>query len=194
MAEHKMTQTPYIYGPTQANQITSVGVLTNATDIAQGVQSDERIGDKITTCSLGINITCNPSTSATIQPILYNRLLIFIWKDDATPVLTDIFEDITKPWLSFLRYDNKVKRKILYDKMWAQWVEGANPTSAMVPTKLIRVNLNLSKIKRRLNVVNYQPASGNATNHLYYIIINNSTVAVNTWDYQIIERITWIDM
>lgn len=194
MAEHKMQQTNYTYGPASGVQVTTIGVLTNVTDIAQGAQSDERIGDKITTCSFGINLTINPSASNAIETPLYCRLLVFIWKDDSTPVLTDIFEDITKGWLSFLRYDNKVKRKILYDKIWSQWVEGAAPTSAMSPSKVIKVNLNLSKLKRRLNVVNYQPSSANAVNHLYYILISNSAVAANSWNFTVIDRVTWIDM
>lgn len=164
------------------------------TDMNQGSGQQERIGDKCTGSSLEVRMVISSPGAATTSDYMLMRTIIFVWKDDTTPILSDILETgAWNPVLAPLNHDTKVKRKILYDAVSAHYLEPVTKNS-MSPVKYKKIVLPLNKL-RALNMVNFQAGTTIAVNHIYILhLADTANTANQTWTLNATYRYNFIDM
>lgn len=175
--------------------------------IGQNWNETSRIGDKITGTSLECLSYCFPRTDPqTSSPMfMYCRWIGFIWKQDTVPTIDHILDPNYSVTTSFLKplqpynHNSKISRKILWDKRWIgfhDFVEETNDYSAASndAVKHFKFVVNLTKLKNKLNVVNYNPGSTVARNHIYTCYLTSSTAdgASNNWYVQF--KYSFVDM
>jgi len=191
------------------NAVFSNGSIVRLTGVAQGTQSDDRIGDKITGTSCHVKLFCNPDTYFTGERAheWIMRCIIFIYKDDDIPNQDDLLKQYPSApayQLPLEPYDvtKKVKSKILYDGIMSGWVSQSPGSSTTVyhttsPMPIIRdIRINLTKLKRGLNVVNFQGTPLTGVNHIYLLLKSNipSGSQTSTWDVFQTTDYRFIDM
>lgn len=185
--------------PAGPNSLTSAGYFNNMTEVAQGTTKNDRIGDRI--CCSSLEITLNSYNPLAGNPDVQWiwRFIVFCWKDDTTPTLGEILEDPTHPSISPFNHDTKVKRKILYDKVFNQTY--GTLTRATEGISLCFQNSNISrkiiipsKMWRRYSNVYYQAISGGAVNNIYWLVVSEEAVAANTWNLDVYSRINFVDL
>lgn len=216
IAEKKYFETPVKYDSTSATYVNcSDGVIKACTLLQTGSTVNNRIGDKVIGTSLEFRHVAFPINQTKVPTEYSYRITIFIWKDDTTPTLDDIFEPNTtysgellkQPALWPYNHDKKVKRKILFDKvmtcMQEQVSDGSGSTTYYALTenvyKPVTTVIPLTKLKG-LNEIHYQSGVTTAVNHIYYIILNNvlqSDIDLGIWIpfyHYVITRYNFIDM
>lgn len=196
IAEKKFYDNVLNFDPTAGGPyLTNAGTFFNLTDLTQGSGQSQRIGDKCTGSSLEIRFDVRSPGAGTTDPYLIYRLIVFIWKDDTVPVVGDILEALgTTPPLSPFNHDTKVKRKILYDGITTHFLDPTTKNSENVPY-FKRIILPLHKLKKDLNIVNFQGGTIIAVNHIYALMISDGPNVQNqTWDLKLSFRYNFIDM
>ena len=153
--------------------------LNVMTEPPQGSSKNERIGDRISITSVQVIFSCYFPTAG--NPTLFNRwrLIIFVWKDDTTPTLGEILEDVTIPTISPFNHDNKVKRKILYDKLFTQTFSSATRATdgialANSNEQIMRKIILPSKLWRKYSNIYFTAGAGGAVNHIYYLAVSET--------------------
>lgn len=198
MAEHKFYDVEKAFISTGGNGITSAGQIYPLTDLLQGNTDITRIGDKATGLSLQLRWTIEPPNLANQERNLLFRMIIFIWKDDTTPVLADILNvsAVVQQAQYFLNHDRRVKRKVLLDKeyMFNAFSDGTNIWSMFNPSKAAVEYINLSKLKRGLNIVNFEGGTTTAINHIYMLLITDAATSINSYDCKLATRFNFVDM
>jgi len=191
-----------------SNAVFSNGSVIRLTGVSQGDQSDERIGDKMTGTSIHVKLFTNPDRyfagDRTKEWIM--RCIIFIYKDDDVPSQQDLLKQFPSAPaynLPLEPYDNtkKVKSKILYDGIMSGYVSNDQANiktySVTSPMPILRdIRINLTKLKRGLNVVNFQGTPLTGVNHIYLLLKSNipSGNQASTWDVFQTTDYRFIDM
>jgi len=183
------------------------------TAVPQGLTDQQRIGDKVTGTSLEVNYNISPAAIAVISgyypaKLWVTRIIIFIWLDDTAPNPSDVTDistflsgGLTYP-IAPLDHDRKVKRKVLYDKTHTQWCDFTNTTTGnytacMLPSITRRFSIPLTKLRGKLDTINFQAATTTAVNHIYMLAYSNATVAaapLSGWSFDVGMRYNYIDM
>lgn len=194
IAERKFYDNTLLQTPA-GNNLNDAGFMYALSDMTQGSGQNQRIGDKCTGSSIEWRAYLFSPGVVTTVPYILVRVIFFIWKDDTTPVVGDILQDPANPLLSPFNHDQAVKRKILLDKTWTQYLE---PTlkNATIPNKFMKAVIPLSKVRRGLNIVNFQGGTTIAINHVYFLSISNTPNGVgnNEWSFGHVFRYNFIDM
>lgn len=179
MAEHK-------YKNTSINVSGSSFQTGALTLVAQGADTDQRIGTRTLGTSIEIMYNlrhCQPDGALDCNFFESHRLVFYIWKDDTAPTKTTLFDGVITtgtPALNPQRPFNReytVKRKILWNKYFSTWGDldnGFDNFLAGDPQKVGRIIIPLSKIKNKLNEINFQPGGTAATNHIYYAFLSSA--------------------
>lgn len=179
MAEKKN----FITEISQFSSTTHIGCLTL---VSQGQQQTDRIGTKCTGTSLEISYFAYHRTTVTTTNLsIWNRLIIFIWKDDTTPTETMIFDPIIAvPFTNLynaancpLNSDLKIKRKLLYSDFWGGTGQydvgvGAYQTSTPGLDHCRKISIPLTKLGK-LGTINFAPGSTTAVNHIWYAWVSS---------------------
>lgn len=207
IAEHKYFIFQDNLNANTANNINQGGIVVGISDnVSQGATFEERIGDKITGTSLQMIICATPTALSTQITFVIWRFTCFIWKDDTTPTIGQIFDtSITNTfglpiWCFHPNY--KVKYKILCDYIWDNTALNSatvSPLTVWKPSFIKRISINLTKVRGGLNVVNFQPASTTGVNNIWYIVVNSiagtTGVATNTtWNFSNNWKYGFIDL
>lgn len=194
IAERKFYDNTVIQSPA-GNNLNDLGFIYALSDLTQGSGQNQRIGDKCTGNSVEWRGYLYSPGAVTTVPYILIRVIFFIWKDDTTPLLGDILEDPANPLISPFTHDQAVKRKILYDKTWTQFLDPTTKNTT-VPNKNTKAIIPLSKIKRGLNIVNFQGGTTIAINHVYFLSVSNTPNGTpNTeWNFGHSFRYNFIDM
>jgi len=214
VAEHKQYGGFFEYGADPAyytKYVESGGNVALLTTMSQGAGGDDRVGTKATGTSLRLKLLCSPDQAYTgVRNVEHwLRMIVFIWKDDDIPGASDLIRNYgTAPagiW-PFEPYDpdKKIKSKILLDVTYGQratkYVSGSVTGDAMISSNvpLFReFKFNLTKLRRGLNVVNFQQVSSTlAVNHIYILLKSNIPTASQSsaWDVFISSDYRFIDM
>lgn len=185
MAEHKYLNTR-VFGNTSP----AAGNFGCLSLVPIGTDTVNRIGTRTLGTSIEIGYFFRPAVpTGTVTDYqwvtnLGIRFVIFIWKDDTTPDISTLFDNIAIPTstLNPLRpfnHEYKVKRKILYNRyigFSSGWNVAATEFTALCKTPVIgQVTIPLTKLKNKLNEINFQPgiAVTGGTNHIWFAIITN---------------------
>jgi len=211
IAEHKQYGGLFEFGADPAyyaTYIDSPGRNLLMTAVPQGIQGDDRIGDKLTGTSLRIKLMVSPDQAYTGNRNTEHwlRIIVYIWKDDTSPVMSDLLQNyVAAPaglW-PFEAYDpdKKVKSKILLDTVIGQRASKSSSgidlsLGANVPA-FREWKFNLTKLRRGLNVINYQQGSATvAINHIYMLLKSNIPVLSQSsaWDIAVSSDFRYIDM
>lgn len=185
IAEHKNDDNYFALDTITQLYITAFGRILDLSNPTQGSNGEQRIGDKTTGTSLEFYHTCYPTQSDKCPPVYTYRITIFIWKDDTIPEPGDLYDkpgtgsnplnNSVSIW-SF-NHDKRVKRKILYDKSFTcHSQQVGNPGIAYTAQNANTqqtIRINLSKIKRGLNIINFENGSQAGINKIYASITNN---------------------
>lgn len=186
-----------ISGAPGANAINNIGLFALLSNVPQGAGKNNRIGDRI--CLSSIEITFNSywpglATAATATVLWVWRFIVFVWKDDTTPALGDILEDTNAPTTSAFNHDAKVKRKILYDKVF-------NQTFLLSGGAFLTQNANISrkivmpaKMWRKYSNIYFQSATNTAVNHIYFLAVSDFGTNNQTWSADWYTRVSFIDL
>lgn len=177
------------------NLLSNVGFMFSLTDMPQGSGQSNRVGDKATGSSLEIRLTLTSPTAGTTVANIVFRLIIFVWKDDTVPTLADILEGIgATPPDSPFNHDYAIKRKVLYDSCTAHYIDPVTK-SCQNPIRFKKIILPLNKLKRGLNIVNFQAGTTIAVNHIYALMVSDTPNTANqTWTLEASFRYNYIDM
>lgn len=183
MAEHK-----YVDGglnvPLQVGYTGYINAISNA---ELGNTDTTRVGDKTTGVSIQLKMRFwlpDPDTKYQDGGTCV-RILVFIWKDDATPTSSDIFEEtptINNAALLMLNHDKKIRRRILLDEVHRLNyniivpLEG-DPIPAPGPNSnlFLKRYINLSNLPNRLKIVNYRTGDTNmnGVNKIYLLVLTD---------------------
>lgn len=206
IAEHKYFDTQQSYTNFAINPVLSAGKIDSLTEITQGQSDITRIGDKSTGLSLQMRLQVASVTIATSKHNYLFRVIIFIWKDDTTPLTADILDNNAgfglSP-LSFYNHDKTIKRKILYDKTYDFFTyvnTTPNILSVHRPNYTMIEYIPLTKLnggsggQKDLNVINFAGGTTTGVNKIYMLTISNADAAPEGWDTNISVRYNFIDM
>lgn len=202
MSEHK-------YNQTQSILLGGILNTVNLTTLGQGFGGQFRVGDFVTGSSLEVRgvwqmpLVADPLN---LHNVLF-RFIGFIWKDDFGPTSSDILEDqaiapigLTHSALRPLNHAKKVKRKLLWDYMWAgrQATNNANTNiqTASNDTGTFKFCINLSKYARgKLNQIAFQPGGTTlGTNNIYtFFMTNEGATQPNVSVLNLYTRYNFID-
>lgn len=206
MAEHKVFITEV-----NANSFAPSGNVAALTTISQGQTSTTRIGTKVLGTSLEVMFSIAPSTVASpTATTIECRIVIFIWKDDTVPTQLTVYDPIIAtvgnagniPHVPF-NSDWRAKRKILYSENFVsnwqfQLVGGVVQGNVATPgldmhRKLV---IPLTKLKNRLNSIEFQPGMSTiGVNHIYMIMTSSDAPsAQNGRIMHMMTRYNYIDM
>ncbi len=140
------------------------GTLVNVSNILQGIEGRQRIGDNVLLERLHIKFQIIASTAENRNVV---RIVVFQWIQGTTPVLADIFENTGIPWLSSLTYDVRQIRKVLFDRSWATIKAGdGSGTSQYVAT------VNISKFREKK--MNFLAELTSGENQIYVMMVSDS--------------------
>lgn len=204
MSEHKYFLTGYSRPE---------GFLTDTTPqiltlVSQGFSEITRIGDKMEGTSLECRMVCYLPVSYSNQRAISWRFTGFIWKEQAgvgsEPALADIYDPNLGAGTTFLHtlqpfnHNKKIARKILWDKQWMHFMDGnlvssnwfTNAGSGVFSKKF---TINLTKLKRGLNKVNFQPASTIGRNHIMFCILTNTAGGSASLNFDVQFKYTFVD-
>lgn len=174
------------------NFVSDAGVIQSIPHIGTGSTVNHRVGNKITGTSIEFRLLIHPPVPSVthIAPLFtchMVRIIIFIWKDDTVPVPANILEsfDAGNSFISLtspLDHDLKVKRKVLFDKVFLNNAIQGNtitPTASNLtftdkPTTYYRKYIPLQKYGP-LATVHYSDnsESSNRVNGIYILAISN---------------------
>lgn len=192
VAEHKNHDSVFKKDGTDASAspyVTASGVILDVSTIFIGSSDNARVGDKVTLTSIEVKHQAYPNLNIAQAEIYSYRLTIFIWKDDTTPQLSDIYDTSggftgTATYLTSLyplNHDLKVKRKILYDKSFSCLCDIQNNTQ-LVNTEnghtIQNIIIPMTKLKNRLNEIHYNNATSNGVNKVYILLSNNLAATI----------------
>lgn len=218
MAEKKVWDVRFSVFSDSDPPVNWAGYILSLTAVPQGYTDTQRIGDKCTGSSLRLCIYSEPpgqnsTASPPIQPDGFNNLRVvpFVWRDDTDPEIGDIFDgtdgtSVSQAPLYHLNHDKKVKRKILDDTMiratttWGLDTNGNTVTQGSWNVPLLYAKtINLTKLRRGDNIINFQGGTTNGVNKIYVALIaphNNTTGpdVIRCWNYYFICRYTFYDM
>jgi len=174
--------------------------LYKLTGMAQSFAGNGRIGDRCRGSSLEIKFAIAPAYSTSQTTFMTWRFIVFIWKDDTSPLQADLLADLActyvgGPVLAPLNHERKVKRKLLLDDMFCAQDDHSSGFVKTWNTPMIKkYYIPLKKLKNNLNVVNFQTASTTGVNHVYLMVVTNNSSVANGWPYTITTRYNYIDM
>ena len=197
VAEQKFFDNQFTSTP-GSNAINNIGVIGLISNVTQGASKNQRIGDRICLSSLEISFNAYwPGLDqADTAAILWTwRFIIFVWKDDTTPTLGDILENGNFPTTSPFNHDAKVKRKILYDKVFNQnMLILPDVAAAFQNGSFSRKIIIPSKVWRKYSNIYFQSATNTAVNHLYFLAVSEESDNDRTWNVDWYTRITFVDL
>lgn len=196
------------------NNTTAVIVEGRVGDLCAILQNNTdtgRIGDKCTISSIQFAlITRSPQTVGLTSNYWMIRLILFVWKDDTTPVRDDILQhnslmtgniaNQTGMWP--LNHDLKVKRKILFDETYTFYNQLSSTSglslavsSTSPPYFLKKIYIPGSKLGR-YSTINFENNGNTGVNKVWSLITSNvplATIAI-AWDTFIYARINFVDL
>lgn len=187
VAEHKNHDVVFRKDGSDASAtpyVTANGVIMDVSTIFQGSADSSRVGDKCTLTSIEFRHQCYPNLNIAQWELYSYRITIFIWKDDTTPTLTDIYDTTggftgTATYLTSLypfNHDLKVKRKVLYDKSFTSVCEIVNNTqigNSEGGHQFQNIVIPMTKLKNKLNEINFISSTSNGVNKVYVLLSNN---------------------
>lgn len=202
LIEEKYFDTKEVYGPTPLVAVDWAGRMLELTLVPQGFAQQERVGDKAYGCSLELNIGVNYGFAANTQTVHNYRAIVFIWKDDAAPSITDIIEQdvafLPSNYLASYAYDKKVKRHILFDKVitTAAYTDGTGDIVSMYNIcENIKEKIDLCDLKDNIQNINYNNSVTTGTNKIYLLSISDLDPldATAAWQVTIRTRYKYTD-
>lgn len=163
---------------------TNIGALSLVT---QGADTNQRIGTRTLGTSLEVIWQIRPPTpdgaNAGYTRTPGYRLVFFIWKDDTAPTKTTLFDGFpigTSFHLNAQRPFNKeyqVKRKILWNNYYVAQFDFDDTLQSYENVNNLpfygRFVIPLTKLKNKLNEINFNPGATAGTNHLYYAFLTD---------------------
>lgn len=164
--------------------VTYNGLILNLSDIPQNVTVKSRTGDRLRIFKILVNVSFRlPAITEGYIPTdeyIY-RVILFVWKDDTVPVVTDIldFDDgvnTDSSVLSFYRMDKIVKRDILFDETFnasyaLALISGSPIINGVYDTcQTIRIEDN------SLIDVYYESGTTTGVNKIYMLLIDNAFI------------------
>jgi len=202
MAEKKFLSQAFSTNESSPDFLNEAGVLFDLSPIPQDATDSGRIGDKVTLNSVECRWSCQSSGETTLQVRYIWRMIIFTWKDDSTPGLTDILQNTgLGPEATVLQpfdHDKKIKRKIHYDEVFVQYSDLSDSSHPVQnPIRTGKCVLNLANLRNRLNTIEYQSGSTTGVNKLYCFVLNNIPLGSdqNTcWNHVWVWRLNYIDV
>lgn len=203
MAEHK-------YFITQDDFTGNTNSLKNVTLVPSGNTQISRIGDIITGTSLEVMMSWQvpqPNQNP-ISTTINWRWIGLIWKDDTTPTLATVLDPVVGLSTLFnplrpLNHDLKVKRKVLWNKIWSSygWIDfniiaDQYYTTTSNPRGTSQFVVNLTKYQRnKLNRINFLPGSTVGVNHIYSCIFTSEPAGNDSYsEAQSVFKYNFIDM
>jgi len=203
-AEKKYIDTYLLIQP-GTTTITTDGKCYPISLVLQGTDDHSRVGNKVTGTSIEINYTVYyPDLKVSLIPanLFIIRVIVFIWKDEISPIPTDIIDTIPGVDIPLfpLNHDKKVKRKVLYDQihtLYAEYNQG-NPTGSSIQTAAVtrRLSVPLTKLRGGLDTINYvSPVLG--INELWLLLQSNipsSIAEEKSWAYTGVYRYNYVDV
>lgn len=213
MAERKYHDVKSLYNIIPAGPD---NLLWSLTEVPLGSNDTSRVGDQIMLNSIEVTMKLTyglqflepfSSVTATNQCKTEVRVIIFQWKDDALPVKANIVQQTTSTMDSImgpLDHDLKVKRKLLFDKVYSldRDVIPISTTNVVSQPhsnsmKIIKIFMDFKKKSMSRRRVYYQGGSLEGVNKVYALVIGNilsnaitnSNLYVESW-----SRINYTDM
>lgn len=169
--------------------LTYGGYIVSVSSIPQGTTDGQRIGDRLIMNSIEMNYEVSAQINSGIS---YYRIIVFIWKDDTAPGLTDILSVDTQAnnHMVQLNRDKKIKRILLYDKC------GNINQPTWTPPAAVRRNLfiDLRKKKQNDRTIFFQSGSTTGVNKIYFCLLSSNDGSGTTGlNYTSLQRINFID-
>lgn len=161
----------------------TTGAFINISDIAQGDNDTDRVGDQICLKSVFGNYSLIAGSSGTLSVV---RLIMFQWRMDngaEAPALNDILFDTTNvPYLSNTVVDCS-KFKVLYDKMHYVGPVGGD-------VNMIARRFSLRNFNKKLQ---YTAGGTNGKNQIYMLVISNNVSGATCPNFYYHARLTFTD-
>lgn len=198
-SEKKFFDTFGNFGSAALNGVTVDGTLISLTDITLGTSDSQRIGNKITGCSVRINWSVVNPLTTTAKNTLQYRVIVFIWKTEAIPDITDLLAnrmDIS-PTIWHYNHDQKAKYKVLLDKcyLFQTNYNGTNVLSAYNPGNIEYDYMYLKDIGRagRVHYILETDISEVAINKVYALLLSDAKTVLEAWDTSFNARYLYVD-
>lgn len=163
--------------------VTTAGILNNVTQIQQGTESYQRVGDVIKLKKLIYHAQFN--AEETLGTDIHNtfRLIWFFWNDVANPNSSAIIQDTSHPITSQITHDYQQEGtlKIISDSTF------------QVRTDTMNVQKNIQKTHKLKHQIVYQEGSDSlGVGTLWYAIFSDSVITPNPY-YTMSSRIMFTD-
>lgn len=175
---------------------TSNGVFVCLTEVPQGSNDTQRVGDGLKLTSLQLKITATTGGMGAIDGYVL-RVILFHWlvnDDTDTPGIAELLQhqSTTQSVLSPLTHDMKKMRKIIDDRTLIAY---DNFSYAAWHSPIFFENVYFFKNpKNKVNEVNYIGGTVRGINNVYMALVANNSVVGNGWNVQYSARINFIDM
>lgn len=203
--EHKFLDSIGNFNPSSgALAITNTSKIISLTDVAAGTTDSNRIGDKVTGTSVEFRlVSFSPETASVSAKEWMLRVTIFVWKDDSIPVdNNDIYGNAgstgvaaNQPSIWPYNHDKSVKRKILADWTFTQFLDANSDTfeGCQDPYYTCQKIIPITRLRGRMNTINFQAASLTGYNKIYAILTSNQTEFESTWNVSLWARYNYTD-
>lgn len=157
--------------------------------------------------SLEVRFACYPPVSYSSQRFMVHRFVGFIWKEQcgagSEPALADVFDpnlsatSLVTHTLQPFNHNKKIARKILWDKSFCFFADGNlvsgnwfTQTGTPIVKKFV---INLTKLRRSINKINFQPATTVGRNHILFCIITNTAGESASANFNVQFKYTFVD-
>lgn len=201
MTEHKY----FLTALSRTDAVLADTIPFQLTLIPQGQTETSRVGDVLTGTSLEVAFHSYPPLDFSTTRLFMFRFIGFVWKQDTVPTIADLLDpnytgaaNILKPLQPF-NHNQKINRKILWDKRYIIYADGDATTSdwhviAGNGTRTNKFVLNLTKLKRNLNKIWFNPGSSTiARNHIYATFLTTDIGATNGPNFYMQAKYTFTD-
>lgn len=171
-----------------AGNVTGVPTVTSCFDPPQNNTDTGRIGDmvRIRGISLKYKVKENPSS---VTSALF-RILIVQWYDQTAPVIANILQNPTNPFISFYSYDrirDNNNMKILYDK-----IHLLSETASVAGEFHVHQEKHLKYFKKKIY---FNSGSNPPTNGaLYLVYFSDAAVVGDAPNFDITIRSIYTDV
>lgn len=205
MLEHKFLDSIANFGPSsEAVAVTNTSKIVSLVEVEPGTGDSTRIGDKVSGTSIEFRlVSFSPETTSVSAKEWMIRVTIFVWKDDSIPAAnTDIYGNsgstgvaANQPSIWPYNHDKSIKRKVLADWTFTQFLDANSDTfeGCQDPYYTCQKIIPLTRLKNRMNVVNYLGGTTNGYNKIYAIITSNQTAFAASWNVTMWARYNYTD-
>lgn len=178
------------------------GIITDVTDIPQGVLDADRIGDQITYTSWQLRIMVNAPDSIAQIPGVFIRVIGFLWRAGAAFTVGDILQTGNAnrvEIISSYEHHTKPVRKILFDKTVSLFDRGGDngtllsrmSNNSWVEKFYVNLTTTLKKSDRTLQ---YDPAgSTTGFNKLYVLVLTTVPTQASAWLISFYSTVMYLD-